>query len=87
MSSRTINKKKYEFLNPIIYTYRDFPVRKYNKMEIRLTEFEFKKFIDAKIDLKLSGRETIEKGILLSPCNDTPVVPIKSNYGKSDSCQ
>ena len=52
--------------NEIIEVYRGVPIRKYNKIQIRVSYYEVKKFIDAKKDKRLSPRDVLE--ILSTPC-------------------
>lgn len=52
--------------NPIIEYYRGKPVRKYNMIRLRVSQFEIKKIIDANLDLELSAREFLE--IAGRPC-------------------
>lgn len=53
------------FFNPVLETYRGRPVRKYNTLRIRVSQEEFKKFIDAKELLGYSEREAIQRTRLL----------------------
>lgn len=46
--------------NNIIETYRGHPVRTYNDIHFRVTQFEFKRFIDARLDNGVSARQLIE---------------------------
>jgi hypothetical protein len=58
-----------EETNPIIEIYKGRSVRKYNTIRIRVSVYEFKKFIDYKDNFDLSCRDAIEqKNILCKPC-------------------
>lgn len=46
--------------NPVIEVYKGREVRKYNTLRIRVSQWEFKQFIDAKEELGLSERQVIE---------------------------
>lgn len=46
--------------NPVLEIYKGRPVRKYNKVYLRVTQWEMKQFIDAKELLGLSVRQVIE---------------------------
>lgn len=61
--------------------YRGHVIPMYPKLQIRVTPFEYKKFIDAKLDHNLSVREAIIQKGLLCPCSSIAVV--KSVYAKT----
>lgn len=46
--------------NEIIEIYRGIKVRTYNQIILRVSQYEFKKFIDFKLDSRLSARDVIE---------------------------
>lgn len=53
--------------NPVLYQYKGKNVRLYNVLRIKVSAIEFKKFIDLRIDEKLSARKAIqERGLLCS---------------------
>ena len=69
-------------MNQIIEVYRDHFVHQYNKLQIRVSQSEYKKFIDAKLDLGLSTREVLEfSGRPCDCCRDTEVLV----FNKKDS--
>jgi hypothetical protein len=70
--------------NPVVEIYRDRAVRRYNTIRIRVSQFEFKKFIDAKIDFNCSERQAIEKKMLLCPCKEDIISPAKSQYASHE---
>lgn len=72
--------EKIKFDNPVVEIYKGVKVRKYNKLQIRVNQFEYKRIIDARIDLGLTGRSAIEK-VNLFPCIE--MVPQKTSYAKS----
>ena len=47
--------------NPILFHHRGVAVRKYNKVQLRVNQFEFVQFIDAKFDFNLTAKEAIEQ--------------------------
>lgn len=47
--------------------YRGIPIRRYNKLQIRVSHYEIKRFIDAKKDQGLTPRDVLE--ILSCPCD------------------
>jgi hypothetical protein len=46
--------------NPILDTYKGHPIRKYNKIYIRVTPSEMRQFIDAREELGISSRRLVE---------------------------
>jgi hypothetical protein len=54
------------FHNPVVEVYRGQKIRKYNTIILRVSQFELKRFIDAKQDLDLEVREFLE--YTGSPC-------------------
>lgn len=57
--------------NPIIDTYRGYDVRLYPQIKIRVSPYEFKRFIDAKLDNNMSAMEAIKnKKVFCKDCND-----------------
>ena len=60
-------------MDDIIEIYRGVNVRKYNRINIRVNAYEFKRFIDAKIDNNISARKAIQKlGLLCG--NSEPLI-------------
>ncbi len=55
--------------NPIVETYRGKEIRKYPMVQIRVSVWQMKKIIDAKIDLGLSEKEAIAKLNLFCECS------------------
>lgn len=45
--------------NPVIEIYRGQKIHKYNTIQIRVNPFEFKQFINAKLDHNMTPREAI----------------------------
>lgn len=63
--------------NPIIGYYRGLPYRASNLVYLRVNIFEYKRFIDAKLDLGFSQKEAIKKtNILCEPCNELSIKKI-----------
>lgn len=54
--------------NEIVEFYKGKAVRKYNKIQIRVTQFEFKKFIDAK-EKGISAKEALQNSTPCDPNN------------------
>ena len=78
------NKPK-SILNPIIEKYRGTQIRKYNRVQIKVSAYQFKKFIDLKDEKGISERDAIlEVGIICKPCNqyiaNNGIQPQKSYY-------
>ncbi len=46
--------------NPIIETYKGVPIRRYPRVYLRVSVYEMKRFIDAKVDLGISEKEAIK---------------------------
>lgn len=70
-----------KFSNPITGNYKGRNIRKYNTIYLRLTESEYKKFIDAKEKYGLSEREILElSGKPCECCKNTEVI----SYNKND---
>lgn len=62
--------------------YRGHILKPYNRIYLRVSQFEFKKFIDAKLDLGLSAREFLEySGKPCEHCINTEVLV----YDKDDN--
>lgn len=59
--------------NPIVEIYRGKPIRKYNKINFRVNQYEMKKFIDLQEDNSLSVR-TIMKCLFGSDCNGIEIM-------------
>lgn len=59
-------KKNENPKNKILEVYRGHTVRTYNCIIMRVSQFEFKRFIDAKIDDGVSARKLIEQSS--KPC-------------------
>jgi len=60
-------------MDDIIEIYRGVNVRKYNRINIRVNAYEFKRFIDARIDNNISARKAIQKlGLLCG--NSEPLI-------------
>lgn len=76
------SKKAYPFANPVVETYRGVSVRRYNKIQIRVNPFEYKKFIDARIDDGYSDKEAIEHKRILFPCHQKIISPQPNKYAK-----
>ena len=71
------NKK---FTNPVVIKdYRGFTIRKYTKIQIRITVDEAKRIIDAKLDHDLSAKQVIEKRMILCPECPQTIIPINKN--------
>jgi len=72
------NKK---FTNPVVIKdYRGFTIRKYTKIQIRITVDEAKRIIDAKLDHDLSAKQVIERRLILCPeCPQGLILPIKND--------
>lgn len=70
--------------NPVIDDYRGTPIRKYNRVLIRVPAYQFKKFIDLKEDQGISERDAIlQVGIICKPCSQyiqNGIKPQKSCY-------
>lgn len=60
-------KKSQKPKNEIVEIYRGHPIRTYNVIVFRVSQFEIKKFIDAKIDNGISARQLIEQSS--KPCH------------------
>jgi len=45
--------------NPIVETYKGVPIRKYPRVYLRVSVYEMKRFIDAKVDLGISEKEAV----------------------------
>lgn len=64
-----------------IAVYRGVPVKDHPMIRIRVSQFEFKKFVDAKLDLGLGAREFLEySGKPCNHCVNTEVII----YNKKD---
>ncbi len=69
------------FKNPVIETYRGFPIRKYPKVQLRISVQQMKAIIDVRLDTGVSERRAIKKlNILCS--SDSPIQIVKSEYAK-----
>lgn len=65
----------------IIGMYRGIPLKDHPMIKLRVSQFEFKKFVDAKLDLGLSAREFLEySGKPCTHCVDSEVIA----YNKKD---
>lgn len=53
--------------NPILETFHGIPIRRYNKVQIRLDPISYKELIQAEVDSKLSQRQIL--GYSSKPCN------------------
>jgi len=72
--------------NPIIGYHRGEPYRVYNKIQIRVNVFEFKKFIDLKKDKGMSARDALEQyGILCRPCSSISIISFNQEDAKSNT--
>jgi len=69
--------------NPVLEEYRGFKIRKYNRINFRVSQYEMKLFIDLKHDKGYSARQVITKTNVLCPCS-SPLEIVKSKYGKSN---
>lgn len=71
-----MNEPNKKFSNPVVIKdYRGHTIRKYTKIQIRITVEEAKTVIDAKLDQDLSAKEVIARRMILCPeCtkNTTP---------------
>jgi hypothetical protein len=71
---------KYESSNPVVEIYRGRKIRKYNTIIFRVSQFEFKRFIDAKQDLDLDARTFLEYvGSPCEACKNLDVFVYKDN--------
>lgn len=73
-----------KFINPVIIkNYRGFTIRKYTKIQVRITVEDAKKVIDAKLDRDLSVKQVIEKKIILCPdCPTEQITPERKKHDK-----
>lgn len=66
--------------NNIVEVYRGVNVRTYNQIILRVSQYEFKKFIDFKKDGKLSARDVIEASSKpCECCKNSSVITFNSN--------
>lgn len=64
----------HKFFNPVTGHYRGYPIRKYNVIQVRVTEKEYRQFIDARKDQDLSARDFIERGGALCNCSGPLII-------------
>jgi len=67
--------------NPIVETYRGIPIKKYPMVQIRVSVWQMKKIIDAKLDFGLSEKEAVSKLNLFCECSQSVQIV---RYGKSN---
>lgn len=55
--------------NPVVETYRGVPIKRYPLVQIRISTYQMKKIIDAKLDLGLSEKEAVLRLNLFCECS------------------
>lgn len=67
--------------NPIVETYRGIHIKKYPMVQIRVSVWQMKKIIDAKLDFGLSEKEAVSRLNLFCECSQSVQIV---RYGKSN---